>query len=264
MSFHKRLSNKFSKKASSSVVPNDAPLMLKSDSPRAQLHHIPSHEKAGLNDASDIITPQAAYAWNQSFPDKERSTGIPSGASIGLFDSSNGRTSQRGRSFKSNSQNNSRNNSFTSLKGPTSSLNVLSRQTSETSPSNSDRNSSSSKQRGKAPLKIFVRAPSSASSGESPRPISMDSVDFLTKVAEKAAQEACGYGDEENQRPPSPRPHDENSTLREHSEVLEQWEDAARFRQHDQVGCSQWGDMAGPKYKRSGSRTNSMSRLWSK
>lgn len=260
MSFHKRLSSKFSKKASSSVVPNGISLMFNEDSPRAHLHHIPSLEKAGQNDASDLITPQAAHACNQGFPDKERSTGVSSGASIGVFDSSNGRTSQRSRSFKSNSRNNSRNNSFTSLKGPTSSLNV-SRQTSETSPSSSDRNSSSSKQRVRAPLKIFVRTPSSVSSGESPRPISLDSMDFLTKVAEKAAQEACGYGDEENQRPPSPRPHDENSSLREHSEVLEQWEDAARFRQNDQIGCSQWGDMAGPKYKRSGSRTNSMSRL---
>lgn len=237
------------------VKPQDISLMFNQDSPiseseqgtppklSAELRNISSHEKdAGQNDATDLLTPLSCWTSNQTFPDKERSpSGTLSGSSLGLFESS-GRTSQRSRSFKSSS----RNNSFTSLKGPTPSLQTLSRQVSECSPANSD----SSRQRGRAPLKVFVRTPSS-SNGDSPHPpISMDSLEFLSKVAEKAAQDAReGLGDEENQRPPSPRPHDENSSMYLHSEVLEEWEDVARFRQHEQIS------LAGPKYKRSDSRS---------
>lgn len=189
----------------------------------------------GSNDGTDLLTPLSSGGTSLGFPDKER---IPisqplSLASLGLSDRSNSRGQQRSRSFKSCSRKNS-------FRGPVSgTLQSLSRNCStESFHGDSERSVSS------ASLKVFVSAPSNERKRGAT--LSKDTLNYLHEVAWKEQSVDSRDRDVEN-RPPSPRPCDEKSRVKLHSEVLESWEDSIRFRPDV--------SLAAPKYRRSDSRS---------
>lgn len=191
---------------------------------------------AGLNDETDMLTPLSFAGSSLAFPDKERvatmSTSL-SAASFGLSDRSNSRGQHRSKSFKSSSRNNS-------FRGPISgAVQSLSRNCSADFPNGENERSPA------ASLKVFVSVPSN--DGKRGEPLSKDTLNYLQEVAWKERGSEHTGRDVEN-RPPSPRPCDEKSRVKLHSEVLESWEDSTRFRPDI---C-----LAGPKYRRSDSRAD--------
>lgn len=190
----------------------------------------------GSNDATDLLTPLSFGGASLAFPDKER---IPisqplSITSLGLSDRTNSRGQQRSKSFKSCSRNNS-------FRGPISgALQSLSRNCSTESFQGDNERSVSS-----ASLKVFVSAPSN--DRKRAEPLSKDTLNYLHEVAWKERSSSSKDLDVEN-RPPSPRPYDEKSRVKLHSEVLESWEDSTRFRPDV--------SLAVPKYRRSDSRSD--------
>jgi hypothetical protein len=194
-------------------------------------------EAPGRNDACDLITPLSFGGASATFPDKERSSttlSTLSSASLGLSERSNSRGQQRSKSFKSSS----RSNSFNSFRGLTPNFQpqslALSRQPSDASQPDGG---------GRPPLKVFVALPGGGGGGGD-SPVSSATIEHLSKVADRAS--AGAFDDVVEDRPPSPRPNDQKTGVQLHSEVLEEWEDAIRFRQ---LLC-----LAAPKYKRSDSR----------